>query len=135
MTTEMPFYAEAKLIDEFLDGSPREVCGFILDNWDIFPMRNISPEDNRFAMDDQELLNFYQRFGSRALGVYHSHPSGRREPSRVDLEYAPQGLRYWIITRWAILEWDINHDPPVLVSRSGPILASSDAASGAPDGH
>jgi len=115
MTTDMPEATKARLVGAAIAGAGREVCGFVLRDWELLPMRNVAAGDSEFAMDDDELLTVYANRGNSLLGVYHSHPTGRETPSDVDAMYAPHGLRYWIITNHNVYEWDMSHDPPVAV--------------------
>lgn len=86
----------------------REICGFILDDWSICPIRNVADQDHNFKMSDQDVINFFQMHYSNVLGLYHSHPSGRQEPSEADIEYAPARLRYWIVTTDDVIEWELG---------------------------
>lgn len=113
---EMPQSTQARLLGAAIAGGEREVCGFIIDTWDLLPMRNVAEGERAFAMDDDELLHVYQVWGRQLLGVYHSHPNGRTSPSDADAMYAPPGLRYWIIADNRVYEWDMSHEPPVLLA-------------------
>ena len=102
---------------------PKEVCGFIRhssvngnDEWLIHPITNVSDSVSNFDMDETELIDFYKNFKHLAVGMYHSHPRGRREPSNTDWEHAPEDMRYWIVTDEGVFEWDMSGDKPVEVS-------------------
>lgn len=114
MTTRfaVPHEVQEILIAETYAAGRREICGFLLYDWTIHYMRNVSAEDTRFAMDDAELLAFYERHLGKIAGVFHSHPDGRTSPSDVDVAYAPADMRYWIVTKQGFYEWDMNSDPP-----------------------
>lgn len=111
----LPDEKQSILMEAARHNAGKEICGFILKGWRFLPMRNVSEVEGEFAMDDEELLAVYRAFDGQIEGVYHSHPNGRREPSNVDIEYAPQGMRYWIVTSTAVIEWDMEHDPPVCI--------------------
>ncbi len=90
---------------------PRESCGIILgtqtdDGWrvtGIAESRNIAPPDrnDRFEIDPALLLSTQKAAragGPRMIGVYHSHPNGRAEPSETDLATVWQTGMIWIIS-------------------------------------
>lgn len=93
-----------------------EICGFILQDWGILFISNVSDVEGEFEMHPPELLAAHQNYGKLLIGVFHSHPSGRVSPSNTDIDYAPQGLRYWIVTPDEVVEWDMTHDVPRQVS-------------------
>ena len=88
--------------------SSREVCGFIDKDWEVHPIKNVAVNDRDFKMDEQEQIEFFRNYFTVMTGVYHSHPGGRREPSEKDITYAPARLRYWIVTRTEVIEWEIK---------------------------
>ena len=90
---------------------PRESCGIMLgaqnqDGWHvsgIVESRNIAPDDrtDRFEIDPALLLRVQKAAragGPRMIGVYHSHPGGKAEPSSTDLETSWQSGMIWVIT-------------------------------------
>lgn len=92
-------------------GLPRECCGIILgattqDGWQVSGIahsRNVAPQDrnDRFEIDPALLLSTQKaaRAGGPAMiGVYHSHPEGKAEPSQTDLAQAWQIGFIWLIT-------------------------------------
>lgn len=113
MTEPMPEGLRDKLIEAAIDGAPgdREICGFVMGDWSLVFMPNVDTEPNRFRMDDEALLAFYADF-PQPEGMFHSHPDGKEEPSHADWEYAPVGLRYWIVTLDDVIEWDMSGDQP-----------------------
>lgn len=111
----VPREVQEVLSAEALAASPREICGFLLVDWSIHYMRNVSAKDDRFEMDDAELLAFYREYLGNIAGVFHSHPDGRTSPSDVDIAYAPPDIRYWIVTAYGFYEWDMTHDPPAAI--------------------
>jgi proteasome lid subunit RPN8/RPN11 len=83
----------------------REICGFILGDWSICPITNVAENDRDFKMSDADVISFFTMNYGSVLGIYHSHPSGREDPSEADIEYAPARLRYWIVTASDVIEW------------------------------
>lgn len=92
-------------------GLPRESCGLILghaseNGWHVTGIeesRNVAPDDrnDRFEVDPALLLKIQKAAregGARMIGVYHSHPDGKAEPSATDLESAGQTGMIWMIT-------------------------------------
>jgi proteasome lid subunit RPN8/RPN11 len=88
--------------------SPREICGFILGDWTICPIRNVAKNDRDFEMDQKEQISFFTKYFNYVIGVYHSHPGGRETPSDRDIAYAPARMRYWIVTPERVIEWEIR---------------------------
>lgn len=133
----MPIEVQERIVRSAAQAAPREICGFVLVTWGLVFMQNVAKKEGIFAMDDEALLDFYRAYGRQCIGIFHSHPEGRKEPSDIDAEYAPRGMRYWIATLSTVTEWDMEHDPPreVVDGRTRPasILVASDAEGGAPD--
>lgn len=92
--------------------SEREICGFILDDWSICPIENVAEQDHNFKMSDQDIINFFTMHYESVMGMYHSHPSGREDPSEADIEYAPARLSYWIVTENDVIEWEMGDGEP-----------------------
>lgn len=116
MTSElMPEEIRHDLIRSALAGAPGEIVGFLLKDWTIVYMRNAAVDEG-FRIDDAELLDFYRCYIHQCAGIFHSHPKGRKEPSNVDVEYAPDGMRYWIVTLDNVYEWDMSNGTPILVT-------------------
>jgi proteasome lid subunit RPN8/RPN11 len=131
----MPAEVQERIIRSAREAAPREICGFVLVTWHLVFMENVAKEEGRFAMDDEAQIDFHIEYRRQCIGMFHSHPEGRKEPSGVDAEYAPVGMRYWISTLTSVYEWDMEHEPPREVvngrTRPAPILAASDAEGGA----
>ncbi len=87
--------------------APREICGFVLRNWELLPISNVAAGDDGFQMETDELRSAYQKHIHEMIGFYHSHPRGPGAPSGTDIDLAPPGLRYWIVTLDHVYEWDI----------------------------
>jgi proteasome lid subunit RPN8/RPN11 len=112
-TEPMPEELRSRLIEAAIADAPggREICGFVMKEWSLVFMPNVAQEPLRFRMDDLALLDFYAEF-PQPEGIFHSHPDGREEPSDTDWDYAPIGLRYWIVTLDNVIEWDMSGDKP-----------------------
>lgn len=105
-------------------GLPREICGFIradplTDAYVIHPITNLAENDDRFEMDKVELIDYYKRWIDYNIGVYHSHPGGSVRPSEVDIDYAPNGMRYFIVTVDGVFEWEITESGAREVAEHG----------------
>lgn len=99
---------------------PREICGFIMDDWSLAPITNVSSRHTDYMMDQTMLKNFYKYRLPKALGIYHSHPREKEEPSDVDWDQwmsVPTGLRYFIVTLNKVVEWKMDGDEPELIAR------------------
>lgn len=112
MTTDATPALERALVALARAEAPREICGFIrkdplTDDLVIHPITNLSEKDDQFEMDKVELIDYYKRWIDYNIGVYHSHPEGRREPSDTDIAHAPRGMRYFIVTFDGLHEWEI----------------------------
>ncbi len=92
-------------------GLPRESCGIMLgvrtdDGWQVSGIKqsnNVAPPGlcDRFEIDPALLLSTQKAAragGPRMIGVYHSHPTGKAEPSQIDLEAAWQTGMIWVIS-------------------------------------
>lgn len=82
-----------------------EVCGLLLGEggWihAILPAANVAPDPGRhFELDPAVLIAVHRaaRAGGPAIiGHYHSHPSGRPEPSAMDAASAAPDGSLWMI--------------------------------------
>ena len=90
----------------------REICGFILDDWSIYPIENVAENDRDFKMSDSDVIDFFTMHYESVMGLYHSHPSGREDPSEADIEYAPARLSYFIVTYNNVIEWEMAYGGP-----------------------
>jgi proteasome lid subunit RPN8/RPN11 len=112
---EMPLDCATDIVDLARVGLPREVCGFVLKDWEIVSIRNVALDPvNQFTMDPDEQLEWMFHRGSELLGIYHSHPSGRNGLSAADklmLRLHPN-LRFWIATTSEVYEWVLKDDEP-----------------------
>lgn len=84
---------------------PEEACGLLIGAGcavaRVEPAENVAEDRrHRFEVDPRLLLRLHRelRDGPQAvLGVYHSHPEGRAEPSPVDLAKALDPTLVWLI--------------------------------------
>ncbi|THD36834.1 MAG: M67 family peptidase [Sphingomonas sp.] len=100
------------------DASPEvEVCGLLLGDGlrveEVRACRNVADDPaTAFEIDPQALIAAYKaaRSGGRAIiGHYHSHPSGRAEPSVRDKASALGDGAVWIIVgRDSARAWQSN---------------------------
>jgi proteasome lid subunit RPN8/RPN11 len=105
---DMPEHIQG-LLKALAAGSPgREICGFIMVDWEIRPITNVAKDDHTFDMDVEEQLNVFVNHKPDIVGVYHSHPSGSTYPSDRDIWAAPHNMRYWIVTQESVTEWVIK---------------------------
>ena len=75
--------------------SPRECCGLLVGSGgrieESVPTTNMDPDPCRFRVDPHahiELNRHLRGSGREVIGVYHSHPVGRPEPSPSDVAEA-----------------------------------------------
>lgn len=102
----MPIGPYADLMYKARKAGPREICGFLMADWTIVEGINVSNSESEFEIDEATTLYaFVER--NDLMGVYHSHPGGSTEPSQMDINNAPDGLRYFIVTTREIVEWVI----------------------------
>lgn len=90
-------------------GNHKEICGFVMKNWSLVPVRNVSPTPKtRFEIDPAAQLALVKERRGDILGIYHSHPSGSCEPSITDKKGWPAvpHWRYWIVTKTMVAEWE-----------------------------
>ena len=123
MTAVMPADLCEHLVGEAMIWPNREICGFILRGWDAEPIDNVAPKDREFYMDEQQQLEVMMQNRGKIIGVYHSHPSGQTFPSPKDIEYAPRGMRYWIIASGKVTEWVIKNGIAEAAATDSEVLA------------
>ena len=109
----------ATLLEEATRAHPLECCGLLLglDDGEILaavPTANVHPQPQRhFEIDPAALISAHRAArdgGPAVLGYYHSHPSGRTEPSATDRASASGDGRIWAII--ANLEVALWRDEP-----------------------
>ena len=117
---QMPLTLARSLVIVANQNADREVCGFIMRDWSLYPIANMARGSSSFQMDVEMLSEFYQRHLSRAIGIYHSHPNGRELPSEEDWNQwpaVPSGLKYYIVTKQNVIEYKMDGTEPVEVVR------------------
>ena len=93
------------LLAEARAAHPRECCGLLFGTAAMIaghqPAANVHPmPETHFEIDPQVLIDAHRatREGrARLVGYYHSHPSGRPEPSATDCELAAGDGMIWAI--------------------------------------
>jgi proteasome lid subunit RPN8/RPN11 len=103
-------------------GMPREVCGFVTDDWDVIHMTNVSVNPHKgFAMDPEEMLDVLVSEARNATGIWHSHPSGRGYPSEEDKTFflIYPAMRHFIVTVMNVWEWRLTDGGVRPVKRDG----------------
>jgi len=76
------------------------------DGWQVSGIKqsnNVAPpgHNDRFEIDPALLLSTQKAAragGPRMIGVYHSHPTGKAEPSQIDMAAAWQTGMIWVIS-------------------------------------
>ena len=84
---------------------PEEACGLLVGAGEqvvrIEPAENVAEDRRRrFEVDPRLLLRLHRELRGgplSVLGVYHSHPAGRPEPSPTDLAKALDPELVWLI--------------------------------------
>lgn len=92
---------------------PEEACGLLvqMDEGAVWAVqcRNISQSPKAsYEIHPDDLRLVYEEAGWRVIGVYHSHPSGSPEPSKTDLKFLDPSLRYFIVTREGVHEFEME---------------------------
>ncbi len=92
------------MIDQALEGDPREICGMIGGNGavasKIFPTANIDESDITYQMDPKEQFAVMRTLREEKLeliGIYHSHPETDASPSMTDIKLAFYPDAYYLI--------------------------------------
>lgn len=88
----------------------QEQCGLIAaerEGYVVLEIPNSSDMPDNFRMAPEDLQGAYAVYGEKILGCWHTHAESDR-PSAQDRQYAPLGLRYWIATPKAVVEYDMH---------------------------
>jgi len=101
MQVRAPESVRRAIVDHAREGGDLEVCGFLVgqlgeDAVDVsrsVRASNVAAEGQaeRFTVDPREILRLQEELdqsGEELVGVYHSHPEGRAQPSALDLRNA-----------------------------------------------
>ena len=108
-------------------GLPEECCGFLLGETNemqhvkkAIRAKNVAKtsRETKFVIDPREFMKVEKMAKSAKLniiGIYHSHPNGRAEPSKFDLEVAWPSYSYIILSvlhskPFKLLSWVLNED-------------------------
>lgn len=105
------------------DAHPLEACGLLLGQDGVaeqaLPCRNVAADPTmRFEIDPMALLAAHRKAragGPDVIGCYHSHPSGRAEPSPRDAADAAPDGSVWLIlagetaTAWRAVRQGARH--------------------------
>lgn len=98
-----------KILRDLCAQSPRrEICGFVMKNWDIVPCDNVSPFARKmFEIDPAFQLELVKTQRNNILGIYHSHPGQNPRPSITDVNGWPSfpNARYWTVVNRGVFEW------------------------------
>ncbi|MBK6800523.1 M67 family metallopeptidase [Novosphingobium sp.] len=122
--------AKATLLEEATRAFPRECCGLLLGRdgriETALPCANVHGQPERhFEIDPAALIAAHRAArggGPQVLGYYHSHPSGRAEPSATDRAQASGDGRIWaIVAGTTVTLWrDLPHGFEALPLRLAP---------------
>ncbi len=113
METAVTSGVKATLLAEAAAADPLEACGLLLGQHGLItaavPVLNVHPDPARhFEIDPAALIAAYKAAradGPEVLGYYHSHPSGRIEPSATDRSSASGDGRIWAIVAGDAIGW------------------------------
>ncbi len=88
-----------------IDARPREACGFLLGPAGIIDEAletgNRAQGLDRFELDAQVHLRLQRDLrdsGRSIIGIFHSHPRGKAEPSAIDIAQALYPGWIWLIS-------------------------------------
>jgi proteasome lid subunit RPN8/RPN11 len=104
----LPSHQHKALAEACLRNWPKETCGVLfgfiqadavyVDSFEV--IRNVSPQPEKaFAFDPAEWVRIFFAAinqGKNMIGIFHSHPDGRLEPSSEDTRRRLQWSTYWI---------------------------------------
>jgi desampylase len=108
MRVALPDALRAQLLREARAADPHECCGLIEGAREqgnfrvttLHPARNLADAPDRFEIDPQDQFAAHKAARARGhaiVGCYHSHPSGRAQPSAADLAGADEENFLWLI--------------------------------------
>ena len=97
--------AIATVLEEATKNAPLEACGLLLGQHGLIERAvacaNVAADRlTHFEIDPAALIAAHRaerEGGAKVLGYWHSHPSGRAEPSATDCEQASGDRRLWAI--------------------------------------
>ncbi len=82
------------VIDHAKECYPNEGCGLLVGRGSaerFIAITNIAPRPSEFEMDPAQLIGALRNFrttGEDLIAIYHSHPHGPAQPSKLDIERA-----------------------------------------------
>lgn len=91
--------------DHVQESASEEACGFVAGirgrSTAVFPIENVLHSPQSFLMDGRAQLEALQAIDDRGwelLAIYHSHPSGKPEPSTEDCaaHYPDTAMLIWM---------------------------------------
>ena len=95
-----------ELVAHAVEDFPREACGVLVGPAEecrferVVRMANVGDGNDRYAFDPEAQLALWlalEAAGERPWGVYHSHPTTRAWPSKVDIATAQPDMLYVIV--------------------------------------
>ena len=104
----LPAGLRAQILEEARAALPRECCGLVEGMHDghaicvqaLHATNNLATAPDRFEIDPAEQFRLARELrgtGREIVGCYHSHPNGRPEPSKRDLECVTENGFIWLI--------------------------------------
>ena len=107
MVVEFTSYQRDMITHESEKAFPMECCGLLIGNGegpirvtDIATSQNLAESPSRFLIDPQLQFDWMRKLrgsSGRIVGLYHSHPNGRIDPSPYDAEMAIEPEQIWLI--------------------------------------
>jgi len=108
---QRPLQTHRKVLGQVLDHARRRVnqecCGLLAGRRGVimraYPATNVAADPKKnYAIAPLEIVRLLREFRARGLdfvGIYHSHPNGKNEPSARDIELAYYSeVAYVIVT-------------------------------------
>lgn len=86
---------KAAMIDAAKDAHPKEACG-IISGARFYRLPNHNEAAGHFRLSAEDIADVARGNGGYE-GVWHSHPSGRTEPSQTDWAFHPFGKALIIV--------------------------------------
>jgi proteasome lid subunit RPN8/RPN11 len=125
-TLVFPERLRLQLESEARAAFPRECCGLVEGTRDIagyeisflHPVHNLSADADRFEIDPVEHFRHLKAARARnadIIGVYHSHPNGKAEPSARDQAGAGEENFLWLIAGLSACQGAVTIAPFVFV--------------------
>lgn len=104
---------QAALVRLAAQSPQAEVCGFVTSDGMVHIIPNVSANPaHAFFMDPQLQIAFLKEHHESVIGVFHTHPGGKLDPSEQDIKgwHPAMPWRYFIVTANQIMEWKKNGD-------------------------